>query len=291
MPPATTQSRAAEPDGEGPLSPGLRRLGARAPLRSYLHDAWQRRDFAIVVPLGDLRAQHMDTFFGQIWHLLNPALLVGVYFLVFGVLLDTNRGVEHFLAFLTIGILMFQYTQRCAVNGASTISSSEGLLRSIQFPRVLLPVSALVFETAAFVPAILVMLLVAMFSGVTPGVSWLLLAPVLLLQLTFNLGTVLVVARLADRYRDIQQVLPFLFRILLYVSGILFSVQHYVDSALGRKLFALNPIYSLISLARGAILGEPIGLTMWVSAIAWAAVLLLGGFVFFRAAEERYGRG
>lgn len=291
MPPATTQSRAAEPDGEGPLSPELRRLGARAPLRSYLHDAWQRRDFAIVVPLGDLRAQHMDTFFGQIWHLLNPALLVGVYFLVFGVLLKVHRGVDHFLAFLTIGILMFQYTQRSALTGASTISSSEGLLRSIQFPRVLLPVSSIVFETAAFGPAVIVMLLVAMASGVMPEVSWLMLVPILLLQVVFNLGLVLVVARLADRYRDIQQVLPFLFRILLYLSGILFSVDRYVDSALGRRLFALNPIYSLISLARGAILGEPVGSTMWVSSIAWTAVLLVGGFVFFRAAEERYGRG
>lgn len=288
---ATTQATAAASDGGGSPAPWLRPLGTRTPLGGYLRDAWRRRDFAIELPLGDLRAQHMDTFLGQVWHLLNPALLVGVYFLVFGVVLKANRGVDHFLAFLTIGIMMFQYTQRSAITGASTITSNEGLLRSIQFPRVLLPASSLVFETAAFAPAVLVMLVVAVSSGVGPELSWLLLAPVLALQIAFNLGIVLIVARLADRFRDVQQVLPFVFRILLYVSGVLFSLDHYVDSELARSVFVLNPLYCLISLGRGAILGTSVEGAMWASAGGWACILLVGGFLFFRSAENRYGRG
>lgn len=277
--------------GEPPPAENLYQLGTRLPLPSYLREVWRRRDFAIVVPLADLRARHMDTVFGQLWHLLNPALLVAVYFLIFGVILHTKRGIDHFLAFLTIGTMMFQFMQRTALDGASTIASNEGLLRSIQFPRVLLPLSALVFQVAAFVPALFVIIFVTLASGVTPEISWLMLVPVLLLLVAFNFGMVLVVSRLADRFRDIEQILPFFFRILMYVSGILFSVDHYVQSALGRKLWALNPVYSFISLARGALLGMPVGKIMWASVLAWSAVLLVGGFVFFRAAEQHYGRG
>lgn len=288
---ATTQSTAAEPSSAEPIPQGLRQLGVRDPLKVYLRDLWARRDFAIQIPLGDLRAEHMDTFFGQVWHLLNPALLTGVYFLVFGMILHAHRGIDHFLVFLTIGILMFQYTQRAATTGASTIATSEELLRSIQFPRTLLPISSLVFETVAFLPAVFVMLFVAIASGVFPTVDWLILLPVLVIQILFNFGLILIVARLADRYRDVQQVLPFIFRILLYLSGILFSVDRYVHSRIGRQLFCLNPIYSIISLARGAILGTPVGQTMWLSVLGWTAFLLAGGFMFFRAAERSYGRG
>lgn len=285
-----TQTRPSEP-GDPLLEGELHELGNRLPLGSYLREVWRRRDFAVVVPLADLRARHMNTVFGQLWHLLNPMLLVGVYFLIFGVILRTDRGVEHFLAFLTVGTLMFQFTQRSAIDGAKTIASNEGLLRSIQFPRVLLPLSALVFQAASFLPAVLVILAVMLVSGVTPALAWLFLVPVLLLQMAFNFGVILVVSRLADRFRDIQQLLPFFFRILMYLSGILFSVDHYVRSELGQKLFVVNPMYSFITLARGALLGTNVQASMWLSVFVWSCAMLVGGFVFFRAAEQRYGRG
>lgn len=275
-----------------PPPPGdLQRLGILPPLGTYIREVWRRRDFAIVVPLGDLRARHMDTVLGQFWHLLNPALLVGVYFLIFGVILGTDRGIEHFLAFLTLGVLMFQFTQRTAMNGASTVATNEGLLRSIQFPRVLLPLSALVFQVAAFVPALFVALVVALATGVSPDLSWFMLIPVLLLQVAFNFGVVLIVSRLADRFRDIQQVLPFLFRILLYLSGIVFSVERYVQSEYWQKLWIVNPMYSFVSLARGALLDMPVSPSMWVSVLLWSSLGLVGGFLFFRAGELSYGRG
>ena len=82
-----------------------------------------------MVPAHDIRSQNMDTFLGQFWHIVNPALMVGVYFLIFGVLLDARRGVDNYLGFLVIGVVLFQLTQRIVQDASMTISRNEGLLR------------------------------------------------------------------------------------------------------------------------------------------------------------------
>ena len=70
--------------------PGLQRLGSEESLGQYLSDIWERREFAVVVPANDLRAQNMDTALGQLWHILNPAALIAIYWLIFGVLLGVD---------------------------------------------------------------------------------------------------------------------------------------------------------------------------------------------------------
>lgn len=267
------------------------RLGEKTPLPVYLRALWQRRDFAVTVPLGELRAQHMDTVLGNLWHLLNPVLLVAVYFTVFGLLLDTSRGVDNFLAFLAVGVFVYQYSQRTTIAAAKSLPANEGLIRSIQFPRALLPASTVIGQTLAFIPAMAVMLIVAAATGEQPSVRWLLLGPIFLLQVAFNLGVALMVARLADSFRDVQNVLPFVFRLLFYLSGVLYLVDAWVGDPLLRRLFNANPLYAFVTLARSPILGDPVSPELWVSASLWTGVVLPVGFAFFRAGEQRYGRG
>lgn len=267
------------------------RLGQKPPLADYLRALWQRRDFAVTVPLGELRAQNMDTVLGNLWHLLNPVMLVAVYFTIFGLLLDTSRGVDNFLAFLSVGVFVYQYSQRATIAAAKSIPANEGLIRSIQFPRALLPISTVIGQTVAFMPAVVVMLVVAVATGEQPRLRWLLLAPVVALQAAFNLGTALVVARLADSFRDVQNILPFVFRLLFYLSGVLYLVEAWVDDPVLLRAFNANPFYAFVTLARGAILGGPVDPELWVSVLVWTGVVLPLGFAFFRAGEQRYGRG
>ena len=139
---------------------------------AYLREAWRRRDFAIQVPVQDLRAQNMGTALGQLWHLANPALLVGVYFLIFGVVIDTSRGVENFLGFLIVGVVLFHLTQRVVQDAAVCISRNLGLIRSVQFPRILLPAATLNGQTAAFVPALALAVLAVVVTGERPALRW-----------------------------------------------------------------------------------------------------------------------
>lgn len=267
----------------------LQPLGTKETLGGYLAQLWARREFAVALPANDLRAQNMDTVLGQLWHILNPAALVAVYWLVFGVLLKTDRGLDNFLGFLVIGVLVFQLTQRVVQDGAVSILRNEELIRSIRFPRALLPISSLIGQTIAFGPALLVMLVTVTLTGEAPTLRWFVFPLILVAQAGFNVGAGLVAARLGTSLRDLQQILPHLFRIIFYMSGVLFSVDRVISNETVVALMAVNPIYSFVTASRWALLGTGAGVEIWVSVIVWSVVTPIVGLVYFRARELRYG--
>jgi teichoic acid transport system permease protein len=175
------------------LHPELSKLGVRPPLGTYLRECWRRRDFARAIAEGELRSQNMDTVLGNLWHVLTPLLLAGVYVLIFGIILDTSRGVENTIAFLVIGVFVYHYSQKSVMGGAKSVVANEGLIRSIRFPRAILPLSTVLGHALAFVSPFVVMLLIALATGETPGVAWLLLLPIVLLLTVFNIGAAFVV--------------------------------------------------------------------------------------------------
>ncbi len=256
---------------------------------AYLSEAWRRREFAILVPAQDLRAQNMGTVLGQLWHIANPALLVGVYFLIFGVVIDTSRGVENFLGFLIVGVVLFHLTQRVVQDSAVCISRNLGLIRSVQFPRILLPAATLNGQTAAFVPALVLAMAAVVATGERPSMRWLVLPAVLVAQFMFNFGAALLVARIGTSLSDLQQLLPHLFRLLFYASGVIFSVEAFVTSPGWRRAFALNPIYDVITCARWCLVGESVDGWVVVGLLAWCIALPVIGFAAFHRSEQRLG--
>lgn len=281
-------SSTANEGGEAAVRP-LIDLTSRPSTLAYLREAWRRREFAIVVPAQDLRAQNMDTTLGQLWHLVNPALLVGVYFLVFGVIIDTRRGVDNFLGFLIIGVVLFHLTQRVTLEASGSITQNLGLIRSIQFPRILLPAASVNGQTAAFVPALVLALLAVLATGELPTLRWLVLPAVLVAQFAFNFGVALLVARIGTTMPDLRQILPHLFRLLFYGSGVIFSVDAFVHSTAWRRAFALNPIYDVITCARWCLLGEPVDLWVVAGLVLWCIVMPALGFLVFHRSEQRLG--
>lgn len=283
-------SRTTPPDG-------LIRLGGTPPVREYVAQLWERRQFARENAVSELRAQHMDTVLGQAWHLLNPILLTAIYFLVFDLILNATRGLENFIVFLTIGVLTYHWAQKTVSGGAATIVGNEGLIRSLQFPRALLPVSTVVQQTLAFLPGIAVILVVALAFGEPVTARWLLIVPAFVLQLLFILGASLLAARAADVVRDTLNLLPFLFRLVFYGSGVLYAVDdrfELFENWWVEAIFIVNPFYALISLWRGALMTSyevpHLGL-LWISAGVWSLVVLVVGLLVFRAGEKEYGRG
>ena len=255
----------------------------------YLGEVWRRRDFAVLVPVQDLRAQNMGSALGQLWHLLNPALMVAVYFLIFGVIIDTSRGVDNFLGFLIVGVVWFHLTQRVVQDAAVCIPRNLGLIRSVQFPRILLPAATVIGQTAAFVPALVLALAAVIATGERPSLRWLALIGVLAAQFVFNFGAALLVARIGAAVPDLRQLLPHVFRLLFYASGVIFSVDAFVMSEFWRRAFALNPIYDVITCARWCLLGEPVDSWVVVGMLAWGVVLLVVGFAVFWRSDQRLG--
>ena len=264
-------------------------LASRLSLKAYVKDVWHRRHFAVVVPANDIRAQNMDTFFGQLWHLFNPALLIGVYYVIFGVILDANRGVENFIGFLVVGVIIFNLSQRSLQDAAISLRRNQSLIRSIQFPRALLPISSIVGQTVAFFPSFIVMLGFLLATGENPSIRWIVILPILVAQQMFGIGSGLVLARIGYSFPDLQQLLPHIFRLLFYASGVLFSLEAFVSNQLLINLCAINPFYDICTIARWSLIGTSAPTLAVIGLLAWALVLPIAGLILFRNQENRYG--
>lgn len=272
---------------------GLRSLGTRASLRTYLSEMWAQREFAATVPLGQLAAKNQDTVLGSAWNLINPLLLIAIYYFIFGVVLgiEERRGVDDYLPFLTVGVIAYNYTRASVHGGALTIVKNRKIVSSLYFPRAILPVSAMIAQTTAHLYAVAPMLAMVLLMGVRPSWSWLLLVPATLLHLVLNLGMAFFVARFTFHFRDFEKLLPYALRIGFYVSGVLIPINAdlITDDTL-RRVLELNPVYLVIETTRQAVLPTPVRSATWLAAGAWALGLLVIGFAYFRRAEGSYGR-
>lgn len=278
---------------------GLSVSGARPGPVEYARRLWSRRQFIAAFATARQTAQYSRARLGQLWQILTPLLNAAVYYFVFGVLLGTKRGVPDYIPFLLIGVFVWTFTASTFGAAARAISGNLGLVRALHFPRACLPIALTLqqLQQLAFSLAALVPLLLAF--GQFPAPSWLLLAPALLLQSVFNTGLAFVVARLGARTPDVAQVVPFISRVWMYVSGVMWSIDRIAGNdrvpAAVYALLRANPAAVYIDLVRFALMdsftADQLPPHVWLLAAGWAAVLGVGGFLFFWQAEERYGRG
>lgn len=275
---------------ETPDLSGLFEPGSHGSLASYAKRIWSRREYVMHVPWNELRSQQMNTVLGNLWHLFNPILSIAVYAVIFGVVLKVDRGVDNFVAFLAVGVFVFSFTQKGVTTASQSLVKNRGLLRSISFPRALLPMTSVITELLAFVPGLAVMLLTALITGESPRWSWLLIPVLIFFQTILTMGGALLTARAASEFGDVKNVLPFLFRLLFYGSGVLFSVDAYLedDSAL-RLLFLVNPMFDLLEVYRWAMFGLRVELIEVAVLGAWTVGLMVAGVWWFRRGEATYG--
>ncbi len=273
---------------------GLFDIGQPLSLGTYLKDLWRHRQLVVQLARADLKQRHVDTALGNVWYFLNPIILTAIYFAIFVKILKTNRGLSdsEFLPYLAMSVGLFQFAQRATIAGAKSLIVNQRLVRLVRFPRAVLPMSGVLAELGAVGPALIVGAVVALLTGETPGFDWLLVVPAALLLALFITGLAFVAARTAEASGDVINLLPWVFRILFYMSGVIYSVDKFIDQAWQRDLFLINPLHSLLSLARYPSVPEasPVSWTMFGVAAGWTLLALVGGLWFFRRGEENYGR-
>lgn len=269
--------------------PPMQRLGVRPTLPRYIASLWSRRDFIVALPMGQLTSRNADTLLGGLWHLLNPLALVAAYYLIFGVIFEARRSIENFAAFLVIGVFVFHFTAKCMNGGAKTIASNRGIIRSVNMPRAAFPVGSVLGELLAHLPALVIMLSFVVLTGESADPTWALLVPAVLLQAIFNLGLSFWVGRLTFHFGDVRNMLPFVTRLWLYMSGVFFVGSRIPEGPL-RVVFELNPLHIFISLHREILMDGTTSSGSWLGAAIWSMAALVTGLLFFWSREESYGR-
>ena len=108
-----------------------------------------------------------------------------------------------------------------------------------------------------------------------------------------NLGGAFIAARLNDMFRDVQQIIPFVMRLGMYASGVMFPIRERMVDAPGwvQTIVRWNPMVTVLDLYRWIFMDWTVDFDAVVRLVVIAVVLLVVGFRFFTAAESRYGRG
>lgn len=268
----------------------------------YVRQLWSRRHFILAFSQAKLMAQYGQARLGQLWQVVTPLLNAVVYFLIFGLLLQGRGGMStsEYIPFLVTGVFVFAFTQNSVLSGVKSISGNLGLVRALHFPRASLPIAFSLQQLQQLLFSMAVLLIIMLGFQNWPMWSWVLVVPVLVLQLLFNSGLALIMARLGSNTPDLAQLMPFVLRTWMYASGVMFPLRTMVeDRANGpswlAEVLAANPAAVYMDLMRYSLLDgsyrDSVPASTWLWALGWALAIGLGGFVFFWKAEERYGRG
>jgi len=251
---AETSPVSGEPLAELARRYGLRPSATRPAVPAYLGQLWQRRHFILAFATARNIALYTEAKLGQLWQVLTPLLNAGVYFLIFGELLHISRGIPNYLGFVVTGVFVFNFTQRAFISGSTVMTQNLELIRALQFPRAALPIGYVVIELQQMLLSVVVLIPILLFTGEPLTWRWLLLIPVLALQTIFNVGCGLAVARLGSQVNDVSQLLPFLTRTWLYVSGVIFSISTLNVSGWAKSVLQINPAALYITLTRNAVM-------------------------------------
>ena len=235
---------------------GLELSGARPTLGHYLASLWQRRHFIVGYATARNVSMYTAARLGQLWQVLTPLLNAFVYYLIFGLLFEAARGVEHYIAFLVAGVFVFAFTERSIVVGSTVMRANLPLIRALYFPRASLPLAYVLVELQQMLVGMIVLFAIMLVSGEPLTWYWFLLVPAVALQTMFNTGAALIVSRLGGSVADVTELIPFLLRISRYFCGVMYMVTTLPASVPERavKLLSLNPPAVYISLVRVALM-------------------------------------
>ena len=306
---------------------GLRPSAARPRLLAYIRSVWDRRHFILTYATARNVSMYTEARLGQLWQVLTPLLNSAVYYLVFGVLFQANRGISHYTAYLVTGVFIFAFTERSVVTGSNVMRANLALIRALHFPRACLPLAYVLVEFQQLVVSMVVLFGIVLGTGEPLTWYWLFLVPVLFLQAMFNMGIALVMARLGAGAQDFSQLIPFFTRIWRYFCGVMYSIASLPAElpSWAKDVLSLNPAAVYISLTRYSIMAterqyapgakpynaaacklftetknpplqaycHPIVTIneLWVAGVAWAIIALVAGVLYFWQAETKYGRG
>jgi len=255
------------------------------PLTRYWKSLWSRRTFISEYSRSELREQHFDSVFGQLWLVLNPLLLSAVYFLLIVIIGGSSDSVRY--AHLTATLFLFYLVANSLTGGVKSITAGQRLILNTAFPRIMLPISAVVIAIFKFLPTLFVFLVIRTLVGLPFSWQMLWAFPVLLIAMLLALGLAITISCINVYFRDISSFLPYLTRTLLYLSPILYEA-----SALKPKLLAieiLNPLFPLLdSWSRALVHGEAPLTSNMLAALAWAFGILIIGTYFFLSREREF---
>ena len=255
------------------------------PMRAYLRSLWHRRAFISEFARSELREQNFGSVFGQLWLVLNPLLLSGVYFLLIYVIGGTSDATR--FGHLTASLFLFYLIANSLTGGVKAITSGQRLILNTSFPRIMLPISAVVVAIFRFLPTLVVAFAIHAILGLPYSWQMLWAIPVLFIAILMALGMAILISCINVYFRDISSMLPYLTRSLLYLSPILYEASKISESI--KRYEVVNPIFYLLDSWSRVVVHAEAPTTFGIAhAAIFAIVIFILGTYFFLSRERDF---
>ncbi len=253
--------------------------------RVEILEAWERRELLRVFVWRSIVSRYRQMVLGLLWSVFEPLALLVIMTVVFGFILRTPTEGIPYPVFAFSGLLPWMLFSRSAMASSSSLVDNMGLVSKVYFPRILLPLAALIREAIDIAIMVLILVILAAFYGYFPGPLLLALPLALLGAMAFALGIGLWLASVTVRFRDLRPVLAITLQLGMYASPILYSPSLVPER--WQALYRSNPMYWAIEASRSALLGRPFTVTPELGfALLFVLLLLLSGVLVFSSQER-----
>lgn len=257
-------------------------------LRVYFRELWARRQFIYELARSALRAQNYNNVFGQLWLVLNPLLLGTVYFLLVNIIRGGSPD-RLFFPHLLTGLFAFYFVMGCVSQSASSVTGGGRLILNTAFPRLMLPISQVLIAFMRFLPTLLIIAVIHTVSGIPISPVLLMAMPVFVMVAFVGAGIGFLFATLQVYFRDTTNFLPYLLRIWLYLSPVLWFLESVEDNPKWQILIAVNPMAPILGAWSDVLIRDRMPDTAHLmQGSAWALGLVVVGALVFMSREREF---
>ena len=220
----------------------------------------------------DLKLKYRGSLIGFVWSLANPLLTAAVYTIAFRSILRIRS--EGFVFYLMLGLLAWTFFASAAAMSTGSIVDNGGLLKSVRFPRAILPIATVLFTLAQYLLTVLVFLpLMLIVYRIRPAAPMLLFPVIVALQALFTIGVALILATSTAFFRDVRHLVEVALMVLFWTTPIVYTI-HDVSGRLP-QLILLSPLSSFVTAYHNIFYDRQWpSLELWAIAITYTTVSL-----------------
>ncbi len=264
-----------------------------------LKEIWDYRDLLTLFVKRSITVQYKQTILGPLWWIIQPALTVIMYMVVFGGIAGIpTDGVPQPLFYLG-GICMWQYFSSCLTGTSNTFVVNSGIFGKVYFPRLIMPLSKVISNLVRFGIQVGLFVIVYIYYAVigqAPSPNWyLLLAPVLVVMMAgLALGFGIVVSSMTTKYRDLQVLFSFVVQLWMYGTPIVYPLSQVAGKEKWGidlvTVMCLNPVTPIIETFKYGALGagEFIGWGWLAYSFGFMVVVLALGVLIFNKVQKSF---
>ncbi len=230
-------------------APPLREVRGPSALGGGLRRSW---DLLLLTAITEFKKTYFGTVLGYVWSLARPLILFGVLLAVFTQIFRLGSAVPNYEVLLLFNIVLFSFFQEATITAVGSIVGQEGVVRKTQFPRLVIPLAAVLTALFNLGLNLVVVFVFILAFGVTPAWSWLLFPVFLVLLFVITTAVSMIVSSLFPRYRDTMIIWTVLATVLFYATPVLYPLEFAPESF--QKILLINPLAPLFELARGWVI-------------------------------------